>query len=104
MAWYMKFTFSKAFIKSSLRLSGKMKTSLQKALKEIEKANSIDEITDCKKLTNFNYTYRIRIGGYRAFFIFHVHIKDDVILFQYLLTRGEAYTKKNMDKLRKNDS
>ena len=49
----MKLTFSKAFIKSSLRLSGKMKSSLQKALQEIEKAKSIDEISDCKKLKDF---------------------------------------------------
>lgn len=99
----MKLTFSKAFIKSSLRLSGKMKSSLQKALQEIEKAKSIDEISDCKKLKDFEYIYRIRIGGYRAFFVFHIHIKDDVILFQYLLARGEAYSKKNMNNLRKSD-
>lgn len=54
-------------------------------------------------MVDFNYIYRIRIGSYRAFFIFHVQIKDDVILFQYLLSRGEAYSKKNEESLRLKD-
>lgn len=47
--------------------------------------------------------YRIRIGSYRAFFVFHVHIENDVVEFEYLLKRGEAYDKKNEEKFREKD-
>lgn len=99
----MKVGFSKSFIKAAARLSGKMKDSLREVILEVEKAASVADITDCKKLAGFNYVYRIRIGNYRAFFIFHVQIVDDTVLFQYLLLRGEAYAKKNIDNLRDKD-
>lgn len=99
----MKVGFSKSFIKAAARLSGKMKDSLREVILEVEKAESVADITDCRKLAGFNYVYRIRIGNYRAFFIFHVQIEDDTALFQYLLVRGEAYAKKNIDNLRDKD-
>lgn len=99
----MKVGFSKSFIKAAARLSGKMKDSLREVILEVEKAASVADITDCKKLAGFNYVYRIRIGNYRAFFIFHVQIEDDTALFQYLLLRGEAYAKKNIDNLKDKD-
>ena len=99
----MKVGFSKSFIKAAARLSGKMKDSLREVILEVEKAESVADITDCRKLAGFNYVYRIRIGNYRAFFIFHVQIVDDTALFQYLLLRGEAYAKKNIDNLRDKD-
>lgn len=99
----MKVAFSKSFIKAASRLSGKMKDSLREIILEVERSVSVADITDCKKLTGFNYVYRIRMGNYRAFFIFHVQIKDDTALFQYLLLRGEAYSKKNIDNLRDKD-
>ncbi|WP_294477064.1 type II toxin-antitoxin system RelE/ParE family toxin [uncultured Bacteroides sp.] len=99
----MKTEYSKAFIKSAMKLSGKIKESLRAALLEVEQAKSIEEITDCKKLIDYKYIYRIRIGNYRAFFIFHVQIKDDVVLFQYLIPRGEAYAKKAEKNLREKD-
>lgn len=42
----------------------------------------------------YHTVYRIRIGGYRAFFTFHIEIIDDTVMFQYLVSRGQAYTKK----------
>lgn len=99
----MKTEYSKAFIKSAMKLSGKIKESLRAALLEVEQAKSIEEITDCKKLIDYKYIYRIRIGNYRAFFVFHVQIKDDVVLFQYLIPRGEAYAKKAEKNLREKD-
>lgn len=99
----MKLSFSKSFIKSAERLSGKVKESLRTAISEVEQAKSIQEITDCKKLIDYNHVYRIRVGNYRAFFIFHVQIIDDIVLFEYLLPRGEAYNKKNEKNLRQKD-
>ena len=99
----MKVSFSKSFIKAAYRTSGKVKESLRRAIKEIEGADKIEEITDCKKLVDYKYVYRIRIGSYRAFFTFHIQVMNDTVMFQYLLPRGEAYDKKNMKNLRQKD-
>ena len=56
-----------------------------------------------KKLIGYDFVYRIRIGNYRAFFIFHIEVKDDTVKFKYLVPRGEAYAKKSKGSLRKHD-
>lgn len=71
---------------------------------EVGKAHDIKDITDCKKLVDYKNIYRIRIGGYRAFFTFHVQIINDAVMFQYLLpSRGEAYGKKSHENLKRKD-
>lgn len=99
----MKVKFSKDFEKSVRKLSGKYLLSVQKVIQEVIDANNIDDLTDCKKLTDFKYVYRIRIGGYRAFFTFHIEIENDIVIFHYLISRGEAYSKKAETNLRKKD-
>ncbi|GHV36424.1 hypothetical protein FACS1894178_7630 [Bacteroidia bacterium] len=97
----MKYEISKDFEKSARKLSGNYKESLKAVIKEIIFADTIDVLTDCKKLTGFQSVYRIRIGTYRLFLFFEV--KDNVIYLQYLVSRGEAYSKKYMDKLKNID-
>ncbi|MDR0940229.1 MAG: hypothetical protein LBN29_12960 [Mediterranea sp.] len=99
----MKVEFSKGFLKSARKLTGKYRQSLQKIVQEVIEAKSINEISDCKKLIEYKYIYRIRMGNLRAFFTFHAQIIDDVVFFEYLLPRGEAYNKKNMNKLHDKD-
>jgi mRNA-degrading endonuclease RelE of RelBE toxin-antitoxin system len=99
----MKVEFSKDFEKSVRKLSGKMLLSVKAVIQEVIKANSVNEITDCKKLTDYDYIYRIRIGDYRVFFVFHVHIVDDTVMFEYFVSRGEAYAKKIEKSLRQKD-
>ena len=89
----MKYKLSKAFGKSLERLGGKDLRSVLAVLDEVELASSIYDITDCKKLTNFENVYRIRIGSRRAFFTFHIEIVDDDVFFRYLVSRGQAYDK-----------
>lgn len=96
----MKVEYSKAFVKAVRKLSGKMLDSVRNAIQEVIEAQCIDEITDCKKLAGYDFVYRIRIGSYQAFFTLHVHIENDAVMFEYLLPRGEAYDKKNEEKLR----
>ena len=55
------------------------------------------------KLVDYDYIYRIRIGSYRAFFSFHVEIKDGVVRFLYLIPRGQAYNKGTKKNLERND-
>ena len=97
----MKVEYSKEFIKSVRKLSGKILESVRKTIQEVIDAPSIEYITNCKKLTNYKSVYRIRIGDYRAFFIFQV--TNNVVIFEYLYPRGEAYSKKNKENLRRKD-
>ena len=87
----MKVHFAKSFIKQSIKCSGTTKKLLDAAILGIENATSIAEIRNCKKLTDYKNAYRIRIGDYRAIFLFIVI--DDMVYFQYFLHRGEAYNK-----------
>lgn len=99
----MKVDYSKDFEKSVKKLSGKILQSVFSMIDEVKSASSIEDITDCKKLESFKNAYRIRIGSKRAFFILHILIDGDIVKFEYLLSRGEAYDKKNLLKLRNRD-
>ena len=100
----MKVRYSKEFEKSVRKLSGKMLQSVKSAILEVMQAESVENITDCKKLTGFQNVYRIRIGSLRAFFTLHIEIIDNVVFFRFLVSRGEAYDKKNEKRLKEIDS
>ena len=74
----MNVDYSKDFKKSVKKLSGKMLDSVRRVVAEVKSAESIKDITDCKKLV----VYRIRIGNYRAFFTFHIEIVNDTVFFR----------------------
>lgn len=99
----MKIEFSKDFEKSVRKLSGKALTTVRTVVQEVIDARNIYEITNCKKLVDYDFVYRIRIDNYRVFFVFHIHIENDIVLFQYLVSRGDAYNKKNLKRLRNKD-
>ena len=99
----MNVEYSKDFEKSVKKLSGKMLDSIRRVIAEVKNAESIKEITDCKKLVGYRNVYRIRIGDYRAFFTFHVEIVNGTVIFRYLVSRGEAYAKKMDESLKRID-
>lgn len=99
----MNVDFSKDFEKSVRKLSGKILLSVKEVIQEVIDAKDLDDITDCIRLTGYDYVYRIRIGDYRVFFVFHVQIIGDTVMFEYLVSRGEAYNKKIQQKLRRKD-
>ena len=99
----MRTKYSREFEKAVRKLSGKTLNSVRNMLLEVRNAESLNEITDCKKLVGYENVYRIRIGSLRAFFIFYVEIVDDCVFFKYLVPRGEAYDRKNAEKLRESD-
>ncbi len=100
----MKVKFSKSFARAVDKLSGKPLNSVLNVIKEVKLAKAIEDITDCKRLVGYNNVYRIRIGGYRAFFTFHVEVVDNVVYFHYLVSRGQAYSKKVDEQLKRLDS
>lgn len=99
----MKVKFSKSFKKSVKKLSGNMLLSVKKTIQEVIDAKNIEEIPDCKKLTDFENVYRIRISTLRAFFIYIDKAENETVNFQYLVPRGEAYNKKTIKSLRDKD-
>lgn len=99
----MKVEYSKAFIKVSKKLSGKTLDNLRRTIIEVKAAKELSEISNCKKLTNFTNTFRIRIGDYRAFFTCHIQVVNGVVKFEFLVSRGQAYSKEMIQKLRSKD-
>ena len=99
----MNVDYSKDFKKSVKKLSGKMLDSVRRVVEEVKNAESLKDITDCKKLVGYRNVYRIRIGDYRAFFTLHIEIINDNIIFRYLVPRGEAYDKKAQKELKRID-
>jgi mRNA-degrading endonuclease RelE of RelBE toxin-antitoxin system len=97
----MNIQYSKAFIKSAQKLTGKYKIALLKKIEEVKNASSVEKLSECRKLEGFENTYRIRIGSYRAFFIFV--ILKNTVCFEYLVSRGEAYNKEYLKSLGKKD-
>ena len=96
----MKVDFSKEFTKALDNLSGKIHHSVVEAINNVIDANSLEEISNCRKIESLNSVYRIRIGSKRAFFVLHIQIDGDLVKFEYLVSRGESYDKKNMERLR----
>lgn len=99
----MRVEYSKDFEKAVRKLSGKILRSIINMIDEVKAAHSVTQISNCKKIETLNNVYRIRVGSKRAFFILHISTNDDTARFEYLLSRGEAYDKKNMEKLRQKD-
>lgn len=99
----MKVDFSKDFTKALDKLSGKIHHSIVEAINDVIDAQTIDEISNCRKIETLNSVYRLKIGSKRAFFVLHIQIDGDLAKFEYLVSRGEAYDKKNMERLRKRD-
>lgn len=100
----MRVAYSKEFNKAVRKLSGKILQSLIETLDQVKAAQTIEELTDCKKIESLNNVYRLRIGDRRAFFVLHIEVDGDIVKFEYLLNRGEAYNRQNMENLRRRDS
>jgi len=97
----MKIVYSKAFIKAASKLTGKYKVSLKNMIDEVKIVATVHDLLNCKKLEGFNNSYRIRLGSYRVFFI--VTIENNTACFEYLVSRGDAYSKKFLKSLTKKD-
>lgn len=100
----MRVAYSKEFNKAVRKLSGKILQSLIETLDQVKAAQTIEELTDGKKIESLNNVYRLRIGDRRAFFVLHIELDGDIVKFKYLLNRGEAYNRQNMENLRRRDS
>jgi mRNA-degrading endonuclease RelE of RelBE toxin-antitoxin system len=69
-------TYSKSFEMAVDKLSGKIQSSVANVIAEVKKADSLEKITDCRKVVGFDNVYRIQIGAYRSFFTFHIYKEE----------------------------
>ena len=86
----MNVEFSKAFVKASKRLSGKMLDSLRRTIVEVKAAKGIQDISDCKKLVGYRNIYRIRLGDYcliREKVVTFRMVKLNLLLSIFLITK-----------------
>ena len=99
----MNVEYSKDFVKSVKKLSGKMLDSIRRVITEVKNAENIKHITQCKKRVGYRTVYLFCLGDYRAFFTFHVAIVNGTVFFRYLVSRGEAYAQKIDESLKRID-
>lgn len=95
--------YSPEFVKSTKKLSGKILNSVKETIEDVKRAEKVEDISNCKKLTDYTSIYRIRIGSLRAFFKLYITIEGNIVKFEYLVPRGEAYKKDIQEKLRTKD-
>jgi mRNA interferase RelE/StbE len=78
----MKVLIDKSFERDTNKLTDqKLLHSIADCIEEIQKANKLSNIPNCKKLKGTKNTYRIRIGDYRIGFIFE---KQTIELIRFL--------------------
>ncbi len=65
----------------------KVKTSLLKIIEEVEKANSIRQLSNVKKLIGYKTAYRLKMGEYRIGFFF----ENSVFQFARFVHRKDIY-------------
>ena len=80
----MKIEIRKSAIKDLKRIDIKAKDSIHAKIAELI---GFPKISNIKKLTNFEPSYRLRIGDYRILF----DILDDTIIVGRVLHRKESY-------------
>ena len=98
--------YSKDFEKEVKKQSGKILQSINAMILEVKLANCVEELTDCKKMIGYENIYRLRIGSLRAFFVLYIEkneVGEDVVIFEYIVPRGQAYSKEMNEKLRNKD-
>jgi mRNA interferase RelE/StbE len=84
----MNVLFEKKFLKDILAVSDKkIKTSVEQVIISLEKAGSLHEISNLKKLKGEKNAYRIRVGDYRI----GLYVYEKHIVLARLLNRKEIY-------------
>lgn len=87
----MKLEFDKSFLKSIDNIKdAKILSKLEMNISNFEKAESVQEISNIKKLTGFKDYYRIRIGDYRLGFEL---MNTDTIRLIVIAHRKDIYKK-----------
>ncbi len=82
----MKIEIRKSAIKDLRRIDKTLKKNIHSKILELK---DFPKIKSIKKLTNFEPSYRLRIGDYRILF----DVLDDTVIVGRVLHRKESYNK-----------
>ena len=86
----MEIEFTKAFSKQIDTLSDEsLKSRIAQTVQNVILANTLQEITNLKKMKGSQTAYRIRIGDYRIGLFF----EDGIIIFAYMAHRKDIYNR-----------
>jgi len=86
----MNVEFDKSFHKALKKINQKsLFPKIEEIINECEKAASVQEISNIKKLSGFVHFYRIRIGDYRI----GIEISNNTITFITIANRKDIYKK-----------
>ncbi len=80
----MKIEIRKSAIKDLDRLNPKDKIRISSALRALK---NFPHISNIKRLVDFDYAYRLRVGAYRVLF----DVQNDAIFIARVLHRKDSY-------------
>lgn len=84
----MNVQFKSSFARDLKKIREKeLKTQVAEVIRQVERANSLQEISELKKLKGGERYYRIRIGDYRI----GLMLEQDTVLFVRFLHRKDLY-------------
>jgi mRNA interferase RelE/StbE len=83
----LKFEIRKSFEKDCKKIPPTIKSDLAELFRLLQGADSLAQISNCKKMKGSENAYRIRLGNYRVGF----YIIDDQIEFSRMLHRKDMY-------------
>jgi len=83
----MNVEFLEKFYKDLNKLQTPVKLAVAKVIEKIEKANSISDIQNIKKLSGHKSAYRIRIGDYRI----GIFVTNHSLEFARVVHRKDIY-------------
>ncbi len=84
----MKVDFKKSFLKELKKLKNKsLQNSIYDAIVQVESATSLNQIKNLKKLSGYEFHYRIRVGDYRI----GVKFENEVVHFVVFEHRKDIY-------------
>ena len=80
----MKIHIRKSAIRDLKKIDRKDKEKIHSGISELEK---FPAVSDVKKLTNFEHSYRLRVGDYRILF----DVSENMIEIGRILHRKDSY-------------
>ena len=83
----MKIEFRSSFAKDLKSVDKALAVRIQRVIEEVQRADSLSDITNLKKLRGRGNHYRLRIGDYRI----GIAVEGDTIEFVRFLNRKEIY-------------
>ncbi len=83
----MKIEIRSSFTKASKKLPAQYQQKIAEIIEQIEDEKTIREISNCKKLTGYKTTYRIKLKIYRIGFFY----EKEVVELTTVLHRKEIY-------------